>query len=92
LAREAAAEDIDVGQVGAPDVTDVGEAVRVGPVLGQDKATEGIELDLVNDVANPCGFQPKLKKSNAGEQRADPEPGAAARISSRVTCRLHETS
>jgi hypothetical protein len=83
LAGEAAADEVDRGEVSRPDLVDVLEALGFGEVPGEDGPAVGVELDLPGD-AHPGPLEAEVEAADAREERPDihaPPPRAPRRAS-----------
>jgi hypothetical protein len=70
LAGEAAADEVDGGEVVGADVSHVLEPLGVGEVLGEDGAAVGVLLDLPGRV-HPCSLEAEVEAADACEEGAD---------------------
>jgi hypothetical protein len=70
LTREAAADEVDRGEVASADLSHVLESPGVWEVLGEDGSTVGILLDLPGD-SHPRSLEAELESADARKEATD---------------------
>jgi hypothetical protein len=65
LAREAAANDVDVLEIVLSDVADILEPFSVRVVIFEHGSAKRIDLDLPHDAPQPGSLEPKLETAHA---------------------------
>lgn len=72
LAGEAAADEVDGGELVADDGSDVGEPVDAGPPSSKDSCAEWVILYLPKD-AHAARLEPEVQAADASEEAAHRE-------------------